>query len=350
MKLDKEAVDTANLILFLDKLFDSLNSSKKFSFPGKPLKGAVTAESEHVSFWYEAIHIIETMEFKILEGNNKGRLGNVPTIKNLILTLRSFIHLSKKIFNLFKNKYILTRVFQQDALEIFFSSLRGYGYRENLPSASHFQTSFKALITNNFMSTHSPGANCEEDESEGPLSNLREFVAGEIALINNEEISQGVGQLQIPTSIISPGRSKIARCTLNYISGFIVKKINKKIKCDACLKNMSFRDQNIDIDFIQARQYVNCKLAVPGTVLNFLMSQSISRLFYMIPRLCQLPKISSHLENNLSGQLHFSLINCKEHQNTHKVLIKLIIKCCLYFWCKRINLVSKGKDENLLNF
>ncbi|KAH1028315.1 hypothetical protein HUJ05_001681 [Dendroctonus ponderosae] len=69
-------------------------------------------------------------------------------------------------------KFLTTRTFRQVALEFFFGCIRSYRGRKNTPSASHFESSFKALITNNFISSHSPGANCKEDESEGALKNF----------------------------------------------------------------------------------------------------------------------------------------------------------------------------------
>ncbi|XP_050307911.1 uncharacterized protein LOC126744516 [Anthonomus grandis grandis] len=66
VNLEREAEGTANLILFFDKLFDSLNSSKKFGSPGKPLKAGVTKESTHISFWYDALKILETMKYELL--------------------------------------------------------------------------------------------------------------------------------------------------------------------------------------------------------------------------------------------------------------------------------------------
>ena len=68
------------------------------------------------------------------------------------------------------------------------------------------------------MSKHSPGANCEEDVHEGILNDLKEFVSGDVLSgINNLEVD-------IPSFTVVPRRTKIGRCTINYISGFIVKK------------------------------------------------------------------------------------------------------------------------------
>lgn len=347
VNIDKEAEDTGTLILFLDKLFDSLNSSKRFGPPGKPLKNAVTANSNHFKFWGEALDIIKTMQFYC---PNRKKFVAVPSLKNLIHSLKGFIYFSHKIFEIYKNKFILTRVLQQDSLENFFSCIRSYSGRENNPSVEHFQNNFKGLIVNNFFSTHSPSGNCEEDENDGPLYTLRDFLLKEVLPEGLESRSLDLHQIEIPPAILLPGRSKIAKCTLNYISGFIVRKVLKFVKCENCKKNLLFRDSNLDLDFIEAREYQNCRLIIPGTYLNFLVSQSITRIFYILPRLCHYSNISLTLKKNLLQNLQFSLINCTEHKSTSSILMKIVIKCCIFFWCRRVNMISKGRDSKFVKF
>lgn len=45
------------------------------------------------------------------------------------------------------------------------------------PTAAIFATLFKAIVVNNFMTVHSPSANCETDDSEGGLDDLRRFLS-----------------------------------------------------------------------------------------------------------------------------------------------------------------------------
>ncbi|KAJ8910621.1 hypothetical protein NQ315_002857 [Exocentrus adspersus] len=256
VQLDSGAIDTANLIL--------LNSSRKTGPPGKPLKGGVQNDSVHIQFWYDAIKILESMKFYCTENS---RFVKVPSILNLIRTLKGFIYLSKK----------------QDALENLFGCIRNYSGQESNPGAAHFISSFRALLVNNFMSTHSPNSNCQEDYHTGALDNLRSFITGEVL--------PGVTPLpdyeepEVPSTVTLHRRSKVSRCTATYISGFIARKLLRKTKCENCKSNLLFRDNNNDTDFIKARQYDHCKLIKPGTVFTFLVSQSIARLFYLIPRL-----------------------------------------------------------------
>ncbi|RZC40252.1 uncharacterized protein BDFB_011654, partial [Asbolus verrucosus] len=130
------AEDTADFILFIDELFDSLNCNTKTAPDGKPLRGGVSLTSGHEEFWLKALEILKSM----------------------------------------KLQYILPRAINQDCLENFFASLRGHGRFDSMPDASQFIVSFKALLVNKFLSTHSPGANCENDFTVGASDNLRCFL------------------------------------------------------------------------------------------------------------------------------------------------------------------------------
>ncbi|KAF7287334.1 hypothetical protein GWI33_001694 [Rhynchophorus ferrugineus] len=85
LPLENESYDTAQLLLFLDELFDSLNSSTCDVLPGKPLQGAVTSTSGHIHFWKEALVVLSSMRFMCLK---KQTLISVPPIVNLAYTIK----------------------------------------------------------------------------------------------------------------------------------------------------------------------------------------------------------------------------------------------------------------------
>ncbi|KAJ8980836.1 hypothetical protein NQ317_018416 [Molorchus minor] len=189
-KLENKATDTAELILFLDPLFDSLNGSSKIGPVSKPLKGGVTATSPHEDYWRNAIKIIDTMKFYCPQ--KRKFVSRPASLTNLIKTIRGFIYI-KKILPEKKFDYILTRAFNQDSLENFFGSIRSHSARYNSPDVTHFISSFKALITTNFLSSHSPYSNCENTDMCELLDDLRCF-------LNDEEIA-GVKVLEENISI-----------------------------------------------------------------------------------------------------------------------------------------------------
>jgi hypothetical protein len=67
------------------------------------------------------------------------------------------------------------RNLNQDPLENLFGGIRSHGVRNVNPTATAFQAALKTMVINNFVSVHSPGANCEDDGGIG-LTTLREYV------------------------------------------------------------------------------------------------------------------------------------------------------------------------------
>lgn len=67
------------------------------------------------------------------------------------------------------------RAFNQDPIENFFGQLRQRGARNVNPTTVHFSHYYRNILIGTFTSTHSLGANCEDDHSEMLIS-LKRFV------------------------------------------------------------------------------------------------------------------------------------------------------------------------------
>ncbi|KAJ8914162.1 hypothetical protein NQ315_016241 [Exocentrus adspersus] len=168
--LPPSASDTADLLLFFDEVFDSVNGNLLHPPLGKELRGVVSEKSKHVNVWQESLPVIKSMYFTTSSSRTV-----TPSITNWEFTLRGFIY----IWKLLKSKgfkYMSPRNFNQDPLENFFGLIRSHGVRNTNPSCTAFISSTKTLLINNFLSSHSAGSNCEEDESDGVLDTLREFI------------------------------------------------------------------------------------------------------------------------------------------------------------------------------
>lgn len=71
--LDIDVGDTAELILFLDKLFDSLNANSKVAPVTKPLKRSVTTSTTHEQIYcLSGKASFQTPPRKILNLQSKG--------------------------------------------------------------------------------------------------------------------------------------------------------------------------------------------------------------------------------------------------------------------------------------
>ncbi|GLV33261.1 hypothetical protein CBL_08429 [Carabus blaptoides fortunei] len=128
------AKQTALIILFLDQLFDSLNSSSRDGTEGKLLTSALRAHSDHWKFWRIACKVLHTMEFldKI-----DGKKSYPPSLKNFSVTIRGI----QEIFKVAQKEgaqYLCLRNFNEDPLENFFGIIRSHGARNISPSCSAF--------------------------------------------------------------------------------------------------------------------------------------------------------------------------------------------------------------------
>lgn len=347
-KIPPESTDTADLILFLDKLFDSINVIKYSKGLGaKPLKSPMTLTSRHLQMWEEAINIVSDMKFFSIK---KQCFINVPSINNLKFSIRGMLHLCKALISEKKFKFVLTGLLNQDTLENFFSYIRSHRVRDTNPNPTHFVSSYKTLIVNNYMAKHSPGSNCRKEPYCEGLDNLREFLTGEV-ISGVTPLEDSTVTVEIPNSLLWLNKTKVGRCTLKYMSGSLVKMLKKSIKCDDCLKNLTINHNSSDEDFIEARQYERGTLIVPGTLFNYLVSSSLNYLFYCIPRICTEYNLSIILKDILNKRIMFKTINCKivDHNLGNK-LCNLLVRCSIYWWTRSVNKILKGKGSKFTQF
>lgn len=163
-QLPPESKDTAFLIDFFDKLFDSLNGSSFQPVKGKTFRVAVSKNSPHQTFWNDALVQLQSMKFKKNES-----FFVPPSVKNLIKTIQNFKLLFENLKK-FGFNYMMPRSFNQDPLENFFGQVRQRAYRSTNPTAEAFTPIYKSLLIKNVTSSHSYSANCEDDNSEVFLS------------------------------------------------------------------------------------------------------------------------------------------------------------------------------------
>jgi hypothetical protein len=225
-------------------------------------------------------------------GNFQFKFVKIPSIVNLIKTLRGFIALKQKLLG--RVQYLLPRGINQDCLENFFSSIRVHGRHNRSPDVATFTTSFKTLSVNNFFARHSPGANCEQDDSHGALDTLRCFVTGEeIAGITSFHSSTST--VDLPHLPLHHRKSRVGKATLAYIAGFVGNSLLKKYgNCKMCREVLLTSDGTaVPVEVIEARTYSASHLTKPGSFLYCAISLATSRLHYAIGRICCKPNNAS---------------------------------------------------------
>ncbi|KAJ8968825.1 hypothetical protein NQ314_002087 [Rhamnusium bicolor] len=239
-----EAEGTAAFFIFIDKL------------------SAVKEESGHVEFWYEAIKVLRTVKF-----HKKGKQSVPPSIKNWIHTLKGFIYL----WSWLKQDnftFMCTRNFNQDPLENFFCYIRSHGVRNINPTCTHFRQSFTSLLVNNFMAPHSPGANCEQDESDGALDNLNTLIKTNVSL--TEVTGESKHSLVLPPCEAEDINTNDVTGISTYVAGFVAKIILKKIGvCKVCRTELVSDSRYCEeYKYLHIRAYNQKALLYPTT--NFM--------------------------------------------------------------------------------
>lgn len=149
-----------------------------------------------------------------------------------------------KLLNKMGIKSILLRNFNQDSLENFFGALRALGYKNTNPTCYQFTSSYRTLLLNNLMQSHSPGSNCEEDFSDGCLTSYKTlFETFEEDLpdqCEEPELRVLDGIPKVITSCSSGILQNLQFQTHNYIAGFEIKKLNSILfkNCTVCLNQV----------------------------------------------------------------------------------------------------------------
>lgn len=124
-----------------------------------------------------------------------------------------------------------------------------------------FSSAYKTLLLNNLLSTNSPGNNCEEDFSKGCLTSYKTLFT---TYINCEDsVEDHVPEIEnynldcLPKNYNSNSDLTILiNQTQNYISGYIVKKLNTVFfkNCRICLSEICSIVSD-DHQIIRARDY-----------------------------------------------------------------------------------------------
>lgn len=255
--LPEECIDTADLLLLFDKLFDSFNGHT-YHNTKKVLKSCVKNNSPHFKFWSEVLPILETMEFEVKKRNQNGeeclKYQKVPSIQNWIHNIQTFVEMWKYINEKHHIKNIVMRNLNQDLpktrpLENFFSCIRSNGVRNVNPTCLQFSNAFKTLLINNFDSPHSIGANCERDNNQA-MQSLQCLLVTENNELRNTDFACEIDSLinTMETMKSNDVTQKVHAESKKYVAGYIIKKCKSKIykKCISCKNDLCRSEVDVD--------------------------------------------------------------------------------------------------------
>jgi hypothetical protein len=204
--------ETAEFILKINNLFDTLNSKSKY---GKHYKSPIRLENldELKYYVHETIAYLKELKdskgVKLIDGLRKAFILGFALSSKSILALAK--HLLTRNYNQFE--YVLTYRLSQDQLQMFFSTIRSRLGWNNNPNALQFKWALRALLQKNQVAA-SPTANCSVVE-EGKLAEEDTHLDKKVTSILN---CSTIWHEDV----------------LSYIGGYIVKMITNCLKCAEC--------------------------------------------------------------------------------------------------------------------
>lgn len=359
--------NTAEAVLFFDRLFDSVNGSRGSSAPGK-LRGPVrevNGVSRHVSFWQDAIQTLNYIYYVDPRNSDVLSLGQeirkqVPSLRNWVTTLNSFI----KIWSELKNMgvlYFYTRNLNQDPLENFFGRIRSLNYRNTNPDPYTFTTAFKSLLITDVFGPHSPSSNCEDDMGDlvlktGLLFNENDAAenipdTGPPAVA--ESVASGSGEGG-PALLQQVRQEKKNVQSSAYTAGYVSRKLIRKINCKLCRKSM-LTDRLTDIHkWISHRERTLLKgknLKYPNSHFVMLFRNLIAHINTYLESSSHRPHIVKNIRTDFLKSADVAWLGCTQHHS--ELLNQFIILVCrlqIHNWCNTINKTLRGSFSERLTY
>lgn len=233
---------TADILLFFNEVFDSLNGGCSPSMQNS-LIGGVHQQSYHFTFWKYAFQMIKNMRFvsKDPETQERSRVLN-----DYVLTINGLTEITKRLLNL-NVESVSLRMMTQDALENFFGGIRSYCQAAVCPTPRNFRSSYATSLFNNLSSRQSIKSNCEED---GGLPLVRDL----FSLFSSENTKEPVSDTEKndfeldddnTTNSFMNRKLTTAECEAgNYFAGNICKIVLKKNDCVDCERSISSRGKS----------------------------------------------------------------------------------------------------------
>lgn len=128
------------------------------------------------------------------------------------------------------------------------------------------------------------------------------------------------------------------------------KKLLHYKKCSLCKSCLFSIGDTEAYEFIEVRQYTNSELQKPNPFVVFAVREAISKLLYIIPRICQVNNIHLVCSNFILSEINFTPLKCQLHPEVPKKISTIVTSCILYFWCRYLNSILKGTNSKFVKF
>jgi hypothetical protein len=137
--------------------------------------------------------------------------------------------------------FVLTHKISQDHIELFFAAVRSGLGANNNPSCKQFSSIVKRLLVVNNITSHTGNAKNLDSTTLLTVTTAKHvldmfsFRRSENPKPNKETFDENVDQLAGLLSSLS----QYKKAVIVYISGYVVKMVQKKINCEECLEALS---------------------------------------------------------------------------------------------------------------
>ena len=326
----RDSKATSEFILLMNNIFDILNSKSKF---GKHTKQPITPDNilELQGYLNNGIDYLKSLKdtagLPIINGPRK------TFVIGFAVSATSILNISRHLFERSESpfKYILTYRFSQDQIEMYFSKIRSrFGWNNN-PTALQFKYALRSLLLKNKIEAPST-ANCID------ISRIQESneIQSSDPAVNDMLLSNNIWRNDV----------------LQYISGYIVKKILESLDCPDCATALyQSSDSSNDYGYSCNLSLISCKrfgnLLVPSWSV-YKVVQSVDRIARR--ELCNWQGISSDMNKQIESKVlqdtkMSTFTSISEHSKaTHildehmrddhiTILIKLITQKYLKIFC-----------------
>ncbi|KAG5264201.1 hypothetical protein AALO_G00273280 [Alosa alosa] len=224
---------TVHFLRTVDAAFDVLNSrnpiGKGFKAPLKPAtKDRAEAILQRAEVMLRGLKVYQYDKLVPLHQTKKN-----TTILGFIGTGRSVLNIYHDLVevNNASCSYLLTYKLSQDHLELFFSAVRSRGGYNNNPNARQFRAAYKQLLVRHQVKAGTGNCllrdNTEVLNSTPATVNIARRADVELVEVNFSDDD-------IPDLPDVDSLSEFKEAAINYIAGFIVKKMKAKITCLHC--------------------------------------------------------------------------------------------------------------------
>lgn len=244
---------------------------------------------------------------------------------------------------------ILPRHLNQDSLENFFGAIRSIGSIN--PNCHSFVSAYKTLVLNNLISPHSPGANCEEDFTEGSLTSFKNLF-DKAAQFSTPTTNKTIAA-DLPETIhqLSSTTEFLQGQTQTYIAGYILKKLNKDVlkNCKYCLRHLCGNTVSKENQLIAAREYQTGRNSLKYTSSSFqkIVQQIICYVGQQMSMVCHHENILQNLTFNVSKIFNFNnILDCPDHRDIFPPkIINMVVKLMINHYCTEVNRILLGKRK-----